>query len=402
MATIRALATTAIILLVALSTSQIAFALRPSLGVCRASGYLPGKSGNCEKSNDPDCCEDGKQYPQYHCSPPVTASTKAVLTLNSFEKGKDGGGPSECDNAYHSDQEKVVALSTGWFSNMARCGHQIKITANGNSVYAKVVDECDSVHGCDDEHNFEPPCDNNIVDASPAVWDALGLDQNIGMVDITWSEDHTAVVSSLSGSQIKLRADSRRRERNMSDTRILVVFALLQVMCFTIREVSATNTTCHTSGFIHGKGRNCHKGNGLDNCCVAGKRYPQFKCSPPVSAKTPAILAVNRFENGADGAGMTSCDMRFHRNKELVVTLSSGWLRLDGTNRCNKKIRISANGRSVLAKVVDECDSVNGCDDEHDFEPPCRNNVVNGSPGVWKALRLNESTGELKVTWSDV
>jgi hypothetical protein len=33
------------------------------------------------------------------------------------------------------------------------------------------------------------PCDNNIVDASPAVWDALGLDQNLGMVDITWSQE---------------------------------------------------------------------------------------------------------------------------------------------------------------------------------------------------------------------
>ncbi|CAL4934088.1 unnamed protein product [Urochloa decumbens] len=191
-ASARALPAMAIFLMVALSSSHMASSLRPGaggLGMCRASGYLPGRSGNCEKSNDPDCCEDGKEYPQYRCSPPVTASTKAVLTLNSFEKGKDGGGPSECDNAYHSDAEKVVALSTGWFSNMARCGHQIKISANGNSVYAKVVDECDSVHGCDDEHNFEPPCDNNIVDASPAVWDALGLDQSLGMVDITWSEE---------------------------------------------------------------------------------------------------------------------------------------------------------------------------------------------------------------------
>jgi hypothetical protein len=185
MATARALATMAIFI-------HVASSLRPGAGLdtCRASGYLPGRSGNCEKSNDPDCCEDGKQYPQYRCSPPVTSSTKAMLTLNSFEKGKDGGGPSECDNVFHSDEEKVVALSTGWFSNMARCGHRIKIAAaNGNSVYAKVVDECDSVHGCDDEHNFEPPCGNNIVDGSPAVWDALGLDQSVGMVGITWSEE---------------------------------------------------------------------------------------------------------------------------------------------------------------------------------------------------------------------
>jgi hypothetical protein len=129
-------------LLVVLSTSHVASTLCPGevLGVCRARGYLPGKSGNCDPINQSDCCEDDKQYLQYRCSPPVTASTKAVLTLNSFEKGKDGGGPSEYDNAYHSNEEKVVALSTGWFSNMARCRHRIKIAAaNGNSVYAKVV-----------------------------------------------------------------------------------------------------------------------------------------------------------------------------------------------------------------------------------------------------------------------
>uniref|UniRef100_A0A0E0IUC0 Uncharacterized protein n=1 Tax=Oryza nivara TaxID=4536 RepID=A0A0E0IUC0_ORYNI len=198
MASARAVAAMAMIfLLAALSTTHLASSLRPGAGAiaggaCRPSGYLPGKSGNCEKSNDPDCCEDGKAYPQYRCSPPVTAATGAVLTLNSFEKGKDGGGPSECDNAYHSDGELVVALSTGWFAGMARCGHRVRITASGGSgrsVVAKVVDECDSVHGCDGEHNYEPPCDNNIVDASPAVWDALGLDKSVGMEHITWSDD---------------------------------------------------------------------------------------------------------------------------------------------------------------------------------------------------------------------
>lgn len=187
----------------------------------------------------------------------------------------------------------------------------------------------------------------------------------------------------------------------MVDTRLLVVFVLLQIMCFPFHEVSAA--TCHASGVIHGMGRNCNRENGLDSCCIAGRRYPQFRCSPPVSNKTPAIMTVNRFENGEDHVTrMTSCDMRFHRDKELLVTLSSGWLKLDGKNRCNKKIRVHANERSVLAKVVDECDSVNGCNEENDFEPPCRNNVLNASPGVWKALRLNQTIGELKVTWSDV
>jgi hypothetical protein len=66
-------------------------------------------------------------------------------------------------------------------------------------------------------------------------------------------------------------------------------------------------------------------------------------------------------------------------------------------------VRVTAsNGRSVLAKVVDECDSVNGCDKEHNFEPPCPPNVVDGSPAVWKALGLDDGIGEVKVTWSDV
>lgn len=64
----------------------------------------------------------------------------------------------------------------------------IRITVqNGRSVLAKVVDECDSMHGCDKEHAGQPPCDNNIVDGSNAVWNALGLDINIGEVDVTWS-----------------------------------------------------------------------------------------------------------------------------------------------------------------------------------------------------------------------
>ncbi|CAL4934096.1 unnamed protein product [Urochloa decumbens] len=186
----------------------------------------------------------------------------------------------------------------------------------------------------------------------------------------------------------------------MVDIRVLVAFALLQIMRFPFHEVSAA--TCHASGFIHGKGRNCNREIGLDRCCVAGKRYPQFRCSPLVSTKTPAILTFNRFENGEDDTRITSCDNRFHSDKELLVILSSGWLKHNGTSRCNKKIRVHANGRSVLAKVVDECDSTHGCDEEHGFEPPCRNNVLNASPAVWKALRLNESIGESKVTWSDV
>ncbi|KAI9075099.1 hypothetical protein K1719_042947 [Acacia pycnantha] len=124
----------------------------------------------------------------YRCSPAVSSSTQAILNLNDFSEGGDGGDPSECDGSYHSNSERVVALSTGWYDKGSRCGKMIKITAsNGRSTTAKVVDECDSVYGCDREHAGTPPCANNIVNGSQAVWDALGLDSNVGEAQVTWS-----------------------------------------------------------------------------------------------------------------------------------------------------------------------------------------------------------------------
>ncbi|KAJ9698062.1 hypothetical protein PVL29_007255 [Vitis rotundifolia] len=146
----------------------------PPPSTCQPSGTL--------------ACKGGKPKNTYTCSPPVTSSTPAVLTNNNFEKGGDGGGPSACDNKYHDNSERIVALSTGWYNGGSRCGKMIQITGqNGRSVLAKVVDECDSMHGCDKGHAGQPPCDNNIVDGSNAVWNALGLDINIGEVDVTWS-----------------------------------------------------------------------------------------------------------------------------------------------------------------------------------------------------------------------
>lgn len=119
---------------------------------CKPSGKIKGKKppkDQCNRSNDSDCCEDGKYYNIYKCSPPASGRTKAVLTINGFEKGADGGGPSECDGKYHSDDTPIVALSTGWFNNMKRCFKNVTIYANGKSVTAMVVDECDSTMGCD-------------------------------------------------------------------------------------------------------------------------------------------------------------------------------------------------------------------------------------------------------------
>ncbi|KAL6124222.1 hypothetical protein ACLB2K_076737 [Fragaria x ananassa] len=107
--------------------------------------------------------------------------TKATLTINSFEKGGDGGGPSECDGKYHSDNTMIVAMSTRWYNDGKRCFDYITISANGRSVKAMVVDECDSTRGCADD----------IVDGSKAVWKALGVKENSrdwGEMKVFWSD----------------------------------------------------------------------------------------------------------------------------------------------------------------------------------------------------------------------
>ncbi|OAY59819.1 hypothetical protein MANES_01G062200v8 [Manihot esculenta] len=142
---------------------------------CKPSGNIKGKKppkGKYNQGDDSDCCEAGN------------------ANLH-FEKGGDGGALSKCDGKYHSDDIPVVASSTGWFNNMKRCHKFIKIHGNGRSMKAMVVDECDSTMGCDKDHDYQPPCPNNIVDASKAVWKALGVkesDDRFGFMDVTWSD----------------------------------------------------------------------------------------------------------------------------------------------------------------------------------------------------------------------
>lgn len=113
------------------------------------------------------------------------------MTLNGFTEGGDGGAGGSCFGQYYPDSQPVVALSTGWYDGGSRCGKMITITANGRSTTAMVVDECDSVHGCDDVHAGQPPCRNNVVDGSAAVWAALGVsdgDPDYGEMSISWSD----------------------------------------------------------------------------------------------------------------------------------------------------------------------------------------------------------------------
>ncbi len=158
---------------------------------CSSNGSLTGVEGKCVDMNKSDCCVAGEQYETFDCSPEVTNNTPATLTVNGFASGEDGGGAASCDGQFHENTEMVVALSTGWFDNKSRCGQNVKITANGKSVLAKVVDECDSQQGCDETHAFQPPCPNNIVDASNAVWEELGFSPSspeYGWTEVTWTD----------------------------------------------------------------------------------------------------------------------------------------------------------------------------------------------------------------------
>ncbi|KAJ4772521.1 Kiwellin [Rhynchospora pubera] len=148
------------------------------------------KSDKTLKCDAPDvCCKAGGVYDLYNCSPPLMTSTPAIMTENNFADPADTGGPANCTNSYPGVNEKVVALSTGWFNNQKLCKRQIKITAlkTGKSTTAMVIDECASDAGCDKEHSNQQPCRNNIVDASPSVWEALALDPDTGEENITWS-----------------------------------------------------------------------------------------------------------------------------------------------------------------------------------------------------------------------
>ncbi|XP_071933284.1 kiwellin-1-like [Coffea arabica] len=159
---------------------------------CKPSGKIRCKkppAGHCNIENDADCGRQGQTYTTYKCSPGVSKRTKAAMTINSFQKGGDGGGTSKCDIEYHSDDTPVVALSSGWFNQRSRCIKNTTIYGNGRSVQAMAVDECEPTMGWDKDHDFQPRCDDNIIDASRAVWEARRMPKSKrGTVDVDWSD----------------------------------------------------------------------------------------------------------------------------------------------------------------------------------------------------------------------
>ncbi|KAE8723304.1 Ripening-related protein grip22 [Hibiscus syriacus] len=83
-------------------------------------------------------------------------------------------------------------------------------------------------------------------------------------------------------------------------------------------------------------------------------------CSPQVSGHTKATLSLNGFGLGEDGGGRCECDNQYHNDTELIVALSTGWF--NKKERRMNYINIHGNGKTVKAKVVDECDLTMGWD----------------------------------------
>lgn len=184
----------------------------------------------------------------------------------------------------------------------------------------------------------------------------------------------------------------------MKNSSFLVTF-LLVVSLFSPHFSEARPRVCKPSGKV--KGRKPPPGHCLvSDCCIEGRYYNTYKCSPSVSSTTKAVMNLNGFEKGGDGSLPPKCDNEYHSDDTPVVALSTGWY--DGGQRCLKNITITGNGRSVDAMVVDECNSSVGCDADDDYLPPCGNGVVGASQAVWKALGVPlRDWGELEITWSD-
>jgi hypothetical protein len=113
-------------------------------------------------------------------------------------------------------------------------------------------------------------------------------------------------------------------------------------------------------------------------------------CAVAQQAGTAAVMAVTSFEPGQDGGGPAACDEKYHSDGDLIAALYTEWYA--GGSRCKKSIRItSSQNATVVAEVVDECDSQSGCKD----------NIVATSKAVWAALGLDTNIGEVPVSWAD-
>ncbi|KAL6013479.1 hypothetical protein ACLOJK_003977 [Asimina triloba] len=83
--------------------------------------------------------------------------------------GGYGRDPSKHHNQYHNDTKMVIVLLIGRYNDNSRCLKKIRINANGGFLLAKVIDECDFIHGSDYDHDYQPLSLENIMDVFPTV-----------------------------------------------------------------------------------------------------------------------------------------------------------------------------------------------------------------------------------------
>lgn len=97
----------------------------------------------------------------------VADARRGRIGITNFEGGFTACGVRVPNSAY------AVGVNPHWFDDAAACGHCVTIIGiSGRPVTAKVLDTCSST-----------AIDLN---ASPAVYEALGYPPGLGSVEIVW------------------------------------------------------------------------------------------------------------------------------------------------------------------------------------------------------------------------
>ncbi|KAI8968197.1 RlpA-like double-psi beta-barrel-protein domain-containing protein-containing protein, partial [Mycotypha africana] len=93
-----------------------------------------------------------------------------------FKPASEGGSQGAC-GPEEDDDDMIVALNAPQYGEMDEvskwCGKKISITGKAGTATAKVNDAC-------------PECDHGDLDLTPALFEKVVGDLNIGVGDITW------------------------------------------------------------------------------------------------------------------------------------------------------------------------------------------------------------------------
>ncbi|KAG8994679.1 hypothetical protein FRB94_008617 [Tulasnella sp. JGI-2019a] len=87
--------------------------------------------------------------------------------------------------------------------------------------------------------------------------------------------------------------------------------------------------------------------------------------------------------------GMGACGKRNGSNDKIIAIPQALWA---NGKHCGKQVKISGNGKSVVATVQDMCPSDGGCPDS---------GHIDVSPATFKAISANyQQVGEMTIAWS--